>query len=225
MQIVEPAQFRKLCQRSSIASVGIYTKMPKVHAKQMISESRGSEQFARKSDWWQASEADSRPFAHVLAQNDEQIRPRSVAVQSVPGHSSLTAIAHLPLAIAFSAHTQPSLHTITKPHIARAVFWVLFTVDADPPIERLRTPATPANSLRFADRQPLDICSAPSTTSRNRFAATAILHLNTHQGAARRNARKHVVAIAAKALGDERRRDKCLGWCVFATRDSAYQSS
>lgn len=43
----------------------------------------------------------------------------------------------------------------------------------------------------------------------------------SHEGVVRRDARNHVFAIAAKAMGDKRRRDQCLGWSVFATRGAS----
>jgi hypothetical protein len=39
----------------------------------------------------------------------------------------------------------------------------------------------------------------------------------------RRHICDHVLAITAKAVGDERRRNECLGWSVFATRDASEQ--
>lgn len=83
----------------------------------------------------------------------------------------------------------------------------------------------PGEPRKLASRSPsitnlFDV--GPTSHRRQRAQSLQRLHRDTepHNGAERGHQRSNVFSVAAEAMGDERRRNQCLGWLVLAVRPS-----
>jgi hypothetical protein len=145
--------------------------------------------------------------------------PTEVCCRSVPFRTYLSQ--RTPHGFAFFSHNlQPSPAAIQRPRYLLRSAPRAFIVDVDPPIVvRLRPPQTSLQRPAIASL--FDVCRTHNydiDSQQRRQPLQRVFASASARGAVRRHTRTDVSTITAEAMGDERRRDECLGWSVFAMR-------